>query len=565
MSVEKTHLVPVYQEQLLVDVSVLRPNTPLAILGSGGSARELTLLDGYSNASLLPVFLGSGMGHAIRAFLQQNDAPVAIIDKEIHLLEITNISSTLTAEQTKRVLWITTADSQQALQQLTQWQSEHGGAPLCPLAHPFYLRLDRPWYAALRQSIEASRHFDFWAKARQPRFKNEAPRILLITSQYFLMGELAQACKKANINYRLLTIPNDAIACNEFIENLLKAVLEFKPDCLLTLNHLGVDREGVLMELLEQLQLPLASWFVDNPHLIVHLYKKLISPWTTIFTWDADNIDSLKSMGFEHVFHLPLGTDPQRFHPGRTGKNQWKSPVSFVGNSMVYKVAARLKAGKFPRELLRTFKEVARNFDASEARLVPSFLKTHYPTLYKEYLRLPTDEKRLAYETGITWEATRLYRAKCVSQTLPFNPLIVGDEGWKTIFRGTNTHPQLQKELNYYEELPLFYPLSDINFNCTSKQMKGAVNQRIFDVPACGAFILTDWREQMDQLFVPEKEIAFYTEPEEVPEKISYYLHNPLERQRIATAARARVLKEHTWEHRLKTLMGHMYNVYGVE
>ena len=50
----------------------------------------------------------------------------------------------------------------------------------------------------------------------------------------------------------------------------------------------------------------------------------------------------------------------------------------------------------------------------------------------------------------------------------------------------------IYEPLNYYKDLPLLYNACKINFNATSLQMKEAVNQRVFDVPACGAFLLTD-------------------------------------------------------------------------
>ena len=76
---------------------------------------------------------------------------------------------------------------------------------------------------------------------------------------------------------------------------------------------------------------------------------------------------------------------------------------------------------------------------------------------------------------------------------LDFNPLIVGDPGWKELLKGRDGW-RYHSELSYYDDLPDFYPLSDINFNCTSQQMKGAVNQRVFDVPCCNGFLLTDHR-----------------------------------------------------------------------
>jgi spore maturation protein CgeB len=246
-----------------------------------------------------------------------------------------------------------------------------------------------------------------------------------------------------------------------------------------------------------------------------------------------------------------------------TAPAQWKASVSFVGNSMVYKVAQRMKVAKPSKPLLLAYKQIAAGFAAHPERSVNAYLAAHHSKLMPAYEQLDSMERRLAFETMITWEATRQYRASCLQPILEFNPLLVGDKGWRLTFPEAPSGVRLHAELSYYADLPFFYPLSDINFNCTSAQMKGAVNQRIFDVPAAGAFVLTDWREQMDDLFEPGKEVIFYRTPEEIPDLLNYYLARPEERQRIAAAARKRVLAEHTYAHRLQTIITRMREVYG--
>ena len=261
------------------------------------------------------------------------------------------------------------------------------------------------------------------------------------------------------------------------------------------------------MDLLARLQLPLASWFVDNPHLIIHLYSKCISPWTALFTYDADNVDSLHAAGFPHVFYLPLGTDLERFRPSsKPVPASWKADVSFVGNSMVYKVGARLKKTKLPRSLLRTFRASAQEFMADESHSIPEFLQRCRPQDYANYygavrqrgtawpMKPPSPGRRPAFT------ATAASAVCC-----PSIRSIVGDDGWKIEFRHDKLQPRYHGIINYYDELPRFYAHSAINFNCTSKQMKGAVNQRIFDGPAAGGFVLTDWRPQMEALFEPRR------------------------------------------------------------
>lgn len=582
MSAPQRIFEPLLTDGQVTDICLRQQGRSLTMLGAGGAAREWAVVDAFlqSPPSGLPVLLGSGLGHALRRLLQHYAGPLAVVDKEVDLLKITKVRESLSLADQKRVLWVHSSEPEEALRHLTQWQLQHWkkGHTFCAqaqskppilyaLVHPFYARLHREYYTLLREKLCQSTKVHFWEQAIRPRFSTAQPRLLLITSKYFLMGELVGACDALHVPYKLLTIDNDEMASTTFVEQLLKAAVEFQPDAVLTLNHLGVDREGVLMELLHKLQLPLASWFVDNPHLILHLYHKLVSPWASIFTWDVDNISSLKAMGFEHVFYLPLATDPQRFalQAQTQAPAAWRSRVSFVGNSMLYKVGARLKKGRLSRPLLTSFKQTATRFGQSDERSVRTFLQSlpDQGTLLQAYAALPDNESRLTYETALTWEATRQYRTQCVEQLLPFRPLIVGDPGWRIVFKKQAAQVRLHEELAYYDQLPLFYPCSEINFNCTSKQMKGAVNQRIFDVPATGGFVLTDWREQMDNLFEPHTEIAYYEEAEQVPELIHYYLDHPQERTRIAQAARRRILAEHTWQHRLQTLLEHLRAVYG--
>ncbi|HEU6438606.1 MAG TPA: glycosyltransferase [Nitratidesulfovibrio sp.] len=602
----------------ITDIEVTVDGRTMAMLGSGGAARELALLAPYeklhadatcgaapserSGASgipgipgtpgilspqvppnppvlpilpVLPVLLGAGVGAALDRLLELHPGPIAVVDRSAEILAASRLRERhAKATAAGRILWVTDDNTDAALRTLTRWQYEHGGLQLLPLPHPFYLRLDRAHYARLRDVLSASARFNFWERAAYPKFADPAapPRVLLITSQYFLMGEIVTACQRLGVPHHLLTLDDDEVGRGEFVEKLLRAVVEFRPDFAFTINHLGVDREGVLTDLLEKLRLPLASWFVDNPHLILYLYRRIVSPWTAIFTWDADNLPSLRELGFEHVAYLPLGTDPVRFAPPASpppAHHPWRARVSFVGNSMVYKVAHRMKAGKLPAALLRSYREVAAGFGAHGERSVGAYLRAHQPELAEVYEGLrgrdgqEDAERRLSYETMLTWEATRQYRAACVARTLPFAPLIVGDKGWRQVFRSAPARWRLHPEINYYKELPAFYPLSDINFNCTSKQMKGAVNQRVFDVPATGSFVLTDWRDQIENLFEPGREVICYAEPEEADELLRRYLDHPEERARVVAAARRRILSEHTYEHRLRALLDHMRRIFG--
>ena len=246
---------------------------------------------------------------------------------------------------------------------------------------------------------------------------------------------------------------------------------------------------------------------------------------------------------------------PNRLKHGARPYPLWAIP-------MLTKTIKRIEAAGISPGLLEAGLQVAKAFGESGEPLVGPFIKRNFPELLPEFEGLGTPQRKQAFETFLTWQATLLYRLDCVSRILDFEPLIVGDPGWQELLKGRSGW-RYHSELSYYDDLPDFYPLSDINFNCTSQQMKGAVNQRVFDVPCCGAFLLTDHRRQMEALFEPGSEIIFYTHPDEIPSLVERYLKAPEDRRRVAEAARKRVLAEHTYDHRMRSLMETMRRTFG--
>ena len=97
-----------------------------------------------------------------------------------------------------------------------------------------------------------------------------------------------------------------------------------------------------------------------------------------------------------------------------------------------------------------------------------------------------------------------------------------------------------------------------MNINYTSFQMRTAVNQRVFDVPACGGFLLSDRQEDMERFFEVGREAVCFCCEEEAASLAAHYLANEGERKRIAEAGRRRVLAEHTYEKRMAALVAEM-------
>ena len=80
------------------------------------------------------------------------------------------------------------------------------------------------------------------------------------------------------------------------------------------------------------------------------------------------------------------------------------------------------------------------------------------------------------------------------------------------------------------------------------------VNPRTFELAACGAFQLTDERALLPDLFTDE-EVVRFRRTEDVPTLIRMWLDDSSGRRAIAENARQRVLRQHTYGHRMKELL----------
>ncbi len=88
------------------------------------------------------------------------------------------------------------------------------------------------------------------------------------------------------------------------------------------------------------------------------------------------------------------------------------------------------------------------------------------------------------------------------------------------------------------------------------------VNPRTFELAAIGAFQVVDRRSLMAELFNDDM-LGTFSNIDEMHEKIDYYLQNEQEREIMAKSARLHVLENHTYEHRMQTLLEYMENVCG--
>lgn len=153
-------------------------------------------------------------------------------------------------------------------------------------------------------------------------------------------------------------------------------------------------------------------------------------------------------------------------------------------------------------------------------------------------------------------------RRQALLQEIATDGLVLWGRRWSARpYRNHATLKQCVREKNDIvdDELVYLYNASNVVVNilrdprlCTEPTI---LNLQAFAVPAAGVCVLTEWVEELEQAFKPDKELLVFKGAEELKEKAKYYAKNQTLARKIGHAGRARCLAEHTHTHRAKQML----------
>jgi spore maturation protein CgeB len=90
-----------------------------------------------------------------------------------------------------------------------------------------------------------------------------------------------------------------------------------------------------------------------------------------------------------------------------------------------------------------------------------------------------------------------------------------------------------------------------------------AGNMRLFEATGVGAFLLTDFKDNLDTLFVPDREVAVWRSIDDCLKVIGRYIGDDDGRAAVARAGQARTMAEHTYRHRTSQILGFVEAIRG--
>jgi spore maturation protein CgeB len=398
------------------------------------------------------------------------------------------------------------------------------------LDHPLLARIYRPEHRLLRQG--------------------PGPRRALLVS-----GELFVEDLDAALQARGYTVLPWEVA-RHAREELEQAARKAAAEVVVAVNY----TQG-LAEACAALALPLVCWEVDP----ATDQPRLTGPAgrAHVFTYRQANVPVYQAAGFPHVRYLPLATDPSRRQPpAQPPSPRHQAPISFVGSSMVrqslqHKTSFLLGFRAWTsapdetagQRVLEQLLHLQRREPA--CFVVPDLLERLCPGWRAAALaRREHDPALLVGEIAAAEK-----RLNTIAALGPLGIKVWGDDGWKLCARAG---VEVAGPAGHGAELNAIYAGSRLNLDINRLYQPDIATMRIFDILACGGFVLAEHTPALEDLFDIGRELVTWQGVEDLLAKTRHYLAHPEEARRVAEAGRARVLAEHTVGSRLEAMLGEL-------
>lgn len=189
----------------------------------------------------------------------------------------------------------------------------------------------------------------------------------------------------------------------------------------------------------------------------------------------------------------------------------------------------------------------------------------HFHPGFPEYLHEEVKNEPLTHDVCFTGQVnTSQYPRRvamlhklteaCLQGRFKMNLRLFGPpEAMTPLTRTLNTGPVFG--LDMYRTLASGRIAVDVRGNIGIRQSDGSIedlagsetaNMRIFETTGVGAFLLTEYFDNVGDFFEPGKEIETYRDEKELLEKIDYYLAHEDERKAVAQAGYERCRRDHS-------------------
>ena len=293
---------------------------------------------------------------------------------------------------------------------------------------------------------------------------------------------------------------------------------------------------------------------------ICHVYDSPFYPMASvevdnecnhIYTFDKKQAEAAREKGVKTISYAPLGVNVKRI----TGKidiakkPEYKHEVSFLGQlyrgeydfyDQMYSAIPKGNAGYFDGVISAQEQlfghDLIGDEDVIPYEVISSSLKRINFELSGSY-KLDTYE---LIRDFIRRKVSKNERWKLMEKVAARFDLDLYTYAYAEIPAGARN----MGYADYMEEVPDIFNSSKINLNITLRTIISGIPLRVTDVLSCGGFLITTYQEQAAAEFEDGKHLVMAYTPEDLIEKISYFLKDDEKREKIALAGYKKIISE---------------------
>lgn len=310
--------------------------------------------------------------------------------------------------------------------------------------------------------------------------------------------------------------------------------------------------------------IPYISWVYDAPQ--QELYTPYAQhPCNYIFVFDRMQQKRLQEIGIQNVYHMPLaihaGKIEMALKKSEKAQRGYTGEIAFVGQ--LYRM-----------ENLETLYENA-DSDVKEAlknNMEACFLKWDENTRMHGIMNeacvqyfSDIDKHKISKQFPYITEQF-YYEAAVLSRLLAHRERVhilnslaekydVKFYTFDSNVKSLSNKVKVMEGAKYDFEVSNIYHTSKINLNITLHCIETGASQRVFDVMAAGGFLLSNYQQELAELFVPGEEIVLYHNMEELEYYVEYYLSHEKEREQIAKRGQQKVIRLHDFHDKIQKVM----------
>ncbi len=341
---------------------------------------------------------------------------------------------------------------------------------------------------------------------------------------------------------------------NEFNIIDYENMLEFKPDVIIAYGFVGIliNSDGKFM--FREDHIPVVCLHYDNPFFVwSEQYEKEFLQYPEFYyhlIWDKHCLELVRERGIMNAYPIMLATNEKKFYVQPHVEKQ-EGTLAFIGN---------LGDGYFKKEesleqifINYVIKEKIKEFD----RPLYEICRSAEQIDQFQTLKLLHEYKPLLFYKHIYYfihvQGSSIFRNNILSNLSGVDLHVYSGSQQKSITSGIIYHKPVP-----YGHLSETYQQYAVNLNISSLQLEHSVNNRVFDIFASGAFVLSDYKSDMDIVFPGVSEEISFHDLEDLVIKADYFLTHPEQRTELTMAIREHILKYHTYVQRAQEIIGYL-------